>query len=143
MVLSRPVLRTTGTATFDLLLRSVPGGKPAALQWTFQYASSDIATLTVDDGPALAPSGKSTFCAGSPGFFTCLAAGLNTKAIGDGIIAKVTATLAPGSDSANLLIRSSLGASPEGYYVSVVAKSGADAYSNCGPQPHRRGEVGK
>lgn len=143
MVLSRPVLTPSGTMTFDLSLRSAPGGKPAALQWSFQFSSSNIAALTVEDGPALAPSRKSTFCAGNPGSFNCLAAGRNSAPIGDGIVAKVTATLAPGSDSANLAIASPWGASPAGFFILVIAKSSTDVNPNCGPEPRRRREVGK
>ena len=143
LVLSHPVLGSSGTAKFDLSLRSVPGGRPAALQWAFQYSSSNIAALTVDDGPALAPAGKTTFCAGNSDSFNCLAVGLNANTIGDGIIAKVTATLAPGVDSANLMIKFAMGASPEGYLVSVIAISGAAAYASCRPPPHRGGAVGK
>jgi hypothetical protein len=143
LVLSRPVLNSSGTATFNLSLHSVAGGAPAALQWAFQYSSSSIAALTVDDGPTLARAGKTTFCAGGASSFDCLAVGVNANMIGDGIIAKVTAALVPGADSANLAIKSSLGASREGYFIAVVAKSSAQAYSNCGPEPRRRGEVGK
>jgi hypothetical protein len=143
LVLSRPVLGPSGTATFGLSLHSVPGGRPAALQWAFQYSSSNLAALTVGDGPALGSAGKTTFCAGNSDSFNCLAVGLNAKTIGDGVIAKVTATLTPGADSANLAIKSALGASPEGYFISVKAISSAESYSNCGPEPRRRGEVGK
>jgi hypothetical protein len=143
LMLSRPVLDSSGTATFALSLHSVSGGRPAALQWAFQYSSSNITALTVNDGAALAPAGKTAFCAGNASSFNCLAVGLNANMIGDGIIARVTATLAPGSDSADLLIKSTLGASPEGYFISVIAKSSAQPYSNCGPEPRRRGKVGK
>jgi len=143
LVLSRPVLGSNGTTTFGLALHSAPGARPAAIQWAFQYSSSSIAALTVDDGPALAPVGKTTFCAGNSDSFNCLAVGLNTNTMRDGIIAKVTATLVTGVDSANLVITSSLGVSREGYFIPVIARSGANAYSNCGPQPRRRGDVGK
>jgi hypothetical protein len=141
MVLSRPTIGTNGTATFDLSLRSSPGDKPAALQWTFQYSRSDITALAVDDGPALVAAGKSTFCAGNSDAFNCLAVGLNSRVIGDGIIGKVTATLASGADSTSLLVKSSLAGSPEGYFISVIAKYGAAPY--CQPPPHRGGAVGK
>jgi len=143
MLLSRPVLTPDGTMTFDLSLRSASGARASTLQWTFQYSIANIAALRVDDGPALAPSGKSTFCAGNPGSLDCVAGGFNRNIISDGIVAKVTATLGPGFDSANLIFSSALGASPEGFFISVMAKSNADAHSNCAPQPHRKGDAGK
>jgi len=143
LVLSRPVFGSNGTATFGLSLHSAPGARPAAVQWAFQYSSSSIAALAVDDGPALAPVGKTTFCAGNSGSFNCLAAGLNTNTMRDGIIARVTATLVPGGDAANLVITSSLGASREGYFIPVVAKPIDEAYASCRPHLHRGGAVGK
>ncbi len=142
MVLSPPTIAASGTATLDLLLYSARGSEPATVQWTFQYPSSSIQALTVDDGPALTSAGKTAMCSGDASAYNCLAVGTNTKAIGSGIIAKLTAVLAPGATTADILIKSPLGASAAGYLIPVKSKvlpgSGVDDLPDCRPRLHRR-----
>src|SRR5580700_4667685 len=64
IVLSPPTMVENGTASLDLSLFSPQGKGPAAVQWTFQFASSSVQNLTVDDGPALTSAGKTAICAG-------------------------------------------------------------------------------
>jgi hypothetical protein len=147
MVLSPPTIAADGTASLDLSLYSARGSEPAAVQWTFQYPSASIQTLTVDDGPVLTSAGKTAMCFGDASSFNCLAVGNNSKAIGNGIIAKLLAVLAPGATTAAIVIKSPLAASTAGYLIPVISKvipgPGANAPSDCRPQLHRRDPVGK
>jgi hypothetical protein len=122
MVLSPPTIAANGTASLDLSLYSERGKEPATIQWTFQYPSSSIATLRVDDGPALTSAGKTLMCAANTVGQNCLAVGTNANAIGNGIIAKLTAVLAPEATTATILITSTLGASSAGYLTPVASR---------------------
>jgi hypothetical protein len=104
LVLSPATITTDHTAWLDLALYSSPGSAPAAVQWTFQYRSSNISSLTVDDGPMLTSAGKTAICTGNAAATNCLAVGHNTKTVANGVIAKVTAVLAPGATTAPVQI---------------------------------------
>lgn len=118
LMLSQPAITTDGTVLLDLSLFSSPGTEPAAIQWTFQY-SSNVSSVTVEDGPGLTLVGKTTICAGDKAAYNCLAVGANTKTIANGVIAKVTAILVPDASTATILISNSLGASSTGYLIPV------------------------
>ena len=79
--------------SMDLTLASSQNGIAGA-QWTLTYWPVDIAAINVAAGPAAA--GKSVYCAGGTGSTTCILAGLNNGALGDGVVARVTARLAQG-----------------------------------------------
>jgi len=147
MVLSPPNISANGTASLDLSLYSARGGEPTTVQWTFEYPSSRIQSLAVDEGPALTSAGKTAMCSGDGAAYNCVAVGTNTKAIGNGIIAKLTAVLAPGATAAAIQIKSPLGASSAGYLIPirsiVLSGSGADVPSDCKPQPPKRAPVRK
>ena len=66
--------------------------------------------------------GKAAICAGDPSAYKCLAVGANTKTIANGVIATVTAVLAPGATTATIQIRNSLGASAAGYPISISSR---------------------
>jgi hypothetical protein len=138
LVLSRPVLDSSGTATFALSLHSVSGGRPAALQWAFQYSSSSIAALTVERRSRPGSGWQNHILRRQCQLFQLLGGWSQCEHDRRRNHRKVTATLVPAADSANLVIKSSLGASREGYFIPVVAKSSAQ------PTPvaaHRIGEA--
>jgi hypothetical protein len=145
LVLSPGAVSSDGTALLNLSLYSAPGTAPAAVQWTFQYASSNIRSLTVDDGPMLTSAGKTALCAGSAAAYTCLAVGLNAKTIASGVIAKVTAALAPGASTAEISLASSLAASAAGNLIPISPKivytTSANVSSDCRIRPPLRGLV--
>jgi hypothetical protein len=118
-MLSRPTITADGTALLDLSLSSPPGAAPAALQWTLQYSPTVITSFAVDDGPSLTSAGKTSICAGDAAAYNCLAIGANTNAIANGVIATLTAVLAPGFPTPTVQIQSALGASPEGYLIPI------------------------
>ncbi len=145
LVLSPPSTTAEGTVLWDLSLYST-GEAPAGVQWTLQ--SAGITSLTVEDGPVLASAGKATFCSNTTASNTCLAAGANAKTIGNGVIAKLTAVLAPGATAlgATMLIQNPLGVSATGYLIPVSAKitpaDGTPSTSDCGLHPHSSSPAG-
>ncbi|MGO9270769.1 MAG: hypothetical protein ACLQOO_11045 [Terriglobia bacterium] len=122
LVLSPATIAPDHTAWLDLALYASPGMAPAAVQWTFQYPASSISSLTVDDGPMLTSAGKTAICAGNAAAYNCLAVGRNTKTIANGVIAKVTAVLAPGATTATVQITNPRAASAGGYQIPIVSK---------------------
>lgn len=143
MLLSPPTITARGTASLDLSLYSVRGSAmPASVQWTFQYPSASISLLTVGDGPALISSGKTAVCSGDAAAYKCLTVGMNTGSIHNGVIARLTAVLAPGSTTAPIQIESPLGASAAGYLIQVTSivltRRAANVASYCKPQAEKR-----
>ena len=144
LVLSPTAVTADRTALLDLSLYSLHGPAPAAVQWTFQYPSSSISNLTVDDGPSLTSVGKTVVCAGNAEAYNCLAVGLNSKTIADGVIAKVTAVLAPGVTAATIQITNPHASSAAGSdLIPIVARilpaRGTRDSSDCRLLPRSRG----
>jgi hypothetical protein len=143
LVLSPATTSPDGAQSMNLSLYSSPGTPPAAVQWTFEYASSNIRSLTVDDGPMLTAAGKMTMCAGSAAAYKCLAVGVNTNTIPSGVIAKVTAVLAPGASAAAISISNFLAASAAGNLIpsstKIVSATGVNISSDCRLHPPLRG----
>jgi hypothetical protein len=144
LVLSPPTITADGSAEFDLSLYSPRSQAPVAIQWTFQYATSSISSLTVKDESVLNTSLKTAICAGDTGVYNCVTAGLNKRAIVNGIIAKVTAVLAPGASSATIQIGNPNAVTSSGSPIPVVARirssDGPDISPDCSPIP-RPGSV--
>jgi hypothetical protein len=122
LVLSPATISPNGSALLNLALYSSPGAAPAAVQWTFQYAPSNIRSLIVDDGPMLTSAGKTAMCAGSAAGYNCLAVGFNANTIASGVIANVTAVLAPGASTAAISVANSLAASAAGNLIPISPK---------------------
>ena len=144
LVLSPTTVTANRTTLLDLSLYSTNGPAPAAVQWTFQYPTSSITNLTVDDGPSLTSAGKTVVCAGNAEAYNCLAVGLNTKTIANGVIAKVTAVLAPGATAAALQITNPHASSAAGSdLIPIVARilpaRGTRDASDCRLLPRPRG----
>jgi hypothetical protein len=104
------ILSSAGTLT----LSSVAGNEPAALQWTFSYPSG-VTGFSVSAGPALTAAGKTINCAGNSSAYTCLAAGLNSNIIGNGVVGTIAGTVSGFS----VAIPSAIAASPAGASIPV------------------------
>jgi hypothetical protein len=145
LVLSPASISADGSALLNLALYSSPGTAPAAVQWTFHYASSNIRSLTVDDGPMLTLAGKTAMCAGTAAGYNCLAVGFNANTIASGVIAKVTAVLAPGASAAAISIANTLAASASGNLIpispKIVSVAGAHVSPDCRIHLPLRGSV--
>jgi len=115
---------------------------PASLQWTFRYPSASVSLLTADDGPALISAGKTAVCSGDAAAYKCLTVGANTGTIHNGVIARLTAVLAPGSTKAPIQIESPLGASAAGFLIPVTSivltRRAANVASYCKPKAEER-----
>jgi hypothetical protein len=121
------------TADLEISLTSPPETPLAALQWTFDYPSSAIRSLTVTDGAAAKAAGKTVICSGSATANTCLVVGANANTIGNGVVAKLTVALAPDVTIAVIAFRNSFGASPAGGFIPVASQSGLVTSSNVSP----------
>jgi hypothetical protein len=106
-----------GTAVVNLSLSGA--SSPAGLQWTLTYAATDISNVSMTAGPVLTAAGKSLACAAAPGAYTCLAVGLNTTAISDGVVATANVTVTLASGNTNVGVSNTLGALPSGDSVTV------------------------
>src|ERR1035438_4453456 len=119
LVLSSGAATPGGTASLALSLANLGGTQLAALQWTLNYPSSSISGITVTAGPASTTAAKTIYCAGSGGTYTCLALGLNSNIIGDGVVANVQLSLTTSATSANITLSNASGASLAGAAIPV------------------------
>src|SRR3954469_8143657 len=87
-----------GSVTLDLTL-TASGSQPAGLQWAIQYSTADISSVAVSGGATAAAAGKSLAC--NPGGTMCLVYGVNQTVIGDGVVARITFAVSPGTTSAS------------------------------------------
>ena len=93
LALSSAVVPPGGATALDLSLSSPPSNQPAAIEWTFSYPTASVSSLSVAAGPSLSAAGKSISCATGVNSYTCIAWGLNSNAISDGVVATLSVTL--------------------------------------------------
>lgn len=93
-----------GTVALAISLTS-SGASPAATQWTIGYPAATISSVTVAAGASASAAGKALTCAGGGGVITCVAYGINQNAIGAGILATATFTVAATAQAASLAIQ--------------------------------------
>jgi hypothetical protein len=108
-------------SSLTLMLSSPAGSEPAAVQETFAFPAG-ATSFSVAAGPALTAAGKSINCAQSSTTITCIASGLNSTIIGNGVIGAVSFN-APGASSFAVAIPTATGASPAGSPVTVAGAS--------------------
>src|ERR1035438_9280069 len=123
LALSSGAVPPGGTAVLNLSLSSPAISPLAAVQWTFNYPASSVASIGVAPGTALSSAGKTLSCAGGVGSYTCVAWGLNSNIISSGIVATVSGTLS-GSSGAPVTISNSLGASLTGDAIAITGAGG-------------------
>src|SRR6266852_1085631 len=91
----------SGTSTqgsllsLNVVLNSVAGSEPAALQWTINYPASNISSILIAPGPQATSASKSLTCRNIYGSESCLLSGLNTNRIPNGVVAVATLQLSP------------------------------------------------
>src|SRR6185295_18315320 len=113
------------TVTLNVSLSSSSGSAPAGLQWTFNYPTAMVQTVSAQAGPAAVSAGKSISCADAPGAYQCLIWGMNTSPIPDGIIATITLGVSgAASGSAALPLDNAVGASAAGASIPATATGG-------------------
>src|ERR1039457_4487113 len=123
LALSSATVSPGGTAALALSLSSPPSSPLAAVQWTFAYPAASVGSLTVSAGPSLSSAGKTLSCTGGVNSYTCVAWGLNSNTISDGVIATLSVTLS-GSSGVPVTISNSLGASLTGDAIAVTGAGG-------------------
>jgi hypothetical protein len=107
--LSSAVVNPGGTATLSLNL-TVSGTAPAGLEWKISYLRTQISAISITQGPATSQAKKALTCALGSGTATCIVTGMNTTSLASGVVANITATIAPGITSASIQISNLTGA---------------------------------
>src|SRR3954468_11740379 len=102
LALSSATVPGGGTGVVNLAIASPSGAEPAGVQWTLVYPAGDVAALAVTAGPAATAAGKSVDCAGSSGVYTCIAWGINSNVVANGVLVTVSVTLAGNSAGTNI-----------------------------------------
>ncbi len=118
--LSSAVVNPGGTATLGVAL-TVSGTAPAGLEWTMAYSPSQISAISITPGPAATAAVKTLSCASGSGVATCILTGMNTDAIGSGVVAYLNATVAPGTTTTSIQISSLDGTDSNGNGLSVTS----------------------
>ena len=124
LVLSSGSAAPGGSTALNLSLVSPGGSEPAGMQWTLSDPSASITSFSVAAGPALTAAGKSIACNGNSSAYMCLAYGMNSAAIQNGVVATVTVTLAAAARSTVVGMANALGASAAGTSIAMVAAGG-------------------
>ena len=86
-----------GSVSLNLSLTVSGGAQPTALQWTMAYSASDVSGVTVTPGAVATAAAKSVTCSSSLGSTRCVVYGVNDNAMGSGVLATVTLTIASGT----------------------------------------------
>jgi hypothetical protein len=125
-LLLSPASALPGTsASLSLTLSSPAGSAPVALQWTFAYPAG-VTGFSILAGPALLAAGKSLNCAGSASAYTCIATGLNSNIIANGVVGTISFN-SNELDSVSVAIPNVIAASSTGLSLAI---SGAGAVFN-------------
>lgn len=116
--------------SLTLSLTAPTGSAPGALEWIFSYPSG-VTGFTISAGPALVAAGKSISCAGTASAYTCLASGLNSNAIGNGVAATISFD-PPGATNVSVSIPNAMAASPAGASIAISGSGGVFTESGVG-----------
>ena len=111
------------------------GAQAADVQWMFSYSPADFTNVSVTAGAAAANAGKTVLCnSPSSGRYICLASGLNTNTISNGIVANASFTLSSttSSTSSNIQVLSAMAASAPGAAIAATG-TGATVTINGAP----------
>ena len=76
-----------GTSLSLNLSLSAATNAPASLQWTVSYPPAAVSSVSIAAGSALTSAGDTLTCAPGSGTLTCMATGMNVKAISSGVVA--------------------------------------------------------
>jgi uncharacterized protein (TIGR03437 family) len=85
-----------GTVSVSISLATTGGAQPAAVQWTMGYAASNVSGVSVSAGSSLTAAGKSVMCSPNSTGTICVAYGMNTSVVSNGLLATATFQIAPG-----------------------------------------------
>ena len=125
LTLSSAVLTSSRTVSLNLSLTSPAGSGPAGVQWTLTFSPTVVTINSVTAATSLTAANKSVTCASASGTYTCLAYGMNSTIIANGVVAVVSVTLAASATSASIGVSNALGASPAGSALPLTATGGS------------------
>ena len=125
-----PASATPGAVVAVNLSLTSSTTSPAGLQWTLNYPASSITAVYATEGPAAISAGKSVSCASGVGNYTCLATGINSNTIPNGVVAVISLTLSPTAQSTILSLTATLGSTLDG---SALPVSGTAAWITITP----------
>src|ERR1017187_9018412 len=120
-----PACATPGAVVAVNLSLTSSTTSPAGLQWTLNYPPSSITAVYATEGPAAISSGKSLSSASGAGSYTCLATGINSNTIPNGVVAVFSLTLSPSAQATSLSLTATLGSTLDG---SAFPVSGTGAW---------------
>jgi len=100
-----------GSVSLNLSLSAIAGSQPTALDWGLSYVPGNVTAIGFAAGPALTAAGKTLSCNAISGSALCVASGMNSNAIGSGVVAVATVTLSATSSSSVPISLSNLAAS--------------------------------
>jgi hypothetical protein len=84
-----------GTVSLNLALTASGDALPTAVQWTLNYPSSVVVSVSVAAGSSLTQAAKSLTCSSTTGATTCSAYGVNQNVINAGPLATATFNISP------------------------------------------------
>lgn len=115
-----------GTATLALSL-SAANALPAGLQWTLNYATTDVTAVTVTASAAATSAGKTLYCSPNAGSIMCLLVGMNSNVIPNGVVANVILLLAaaPSRTPVPVTVTGAVTASDMGSGIATTATAGS------------------
>ncbi len=115
---------SSGVVSLNLSLTSPAGVAPAGLQWTIN-APADVTGIAVTAGPSLTAAAKSVSCAGTPAAYICVASGVNSNTIPNGVIATLAFSLSSISSTTPIELAGALAASLQASAITVSDTGGS------------------
>ena len=104
---------------------------PASMEWTFAYSPTDLSNVRLAAGAAMTSAGKSLSCATTTGQVRCIAWGLNTKLIPNGVLATATFNVSARAASTSPLQITGLAATSA--LAKTISASGSGATLSISP----------
>lgn len=113
--LSSGTTQPGGTVSLYLDIAWTGSRLPAGTQWTLVFSPSDVVAISVAPGPAAIAAAKTISCNGPvPGRYICLATGINTNLINNGVLAIVNITVSTTVSSTTIDLSDTLSATLDG-----------------------------
>jgi hypothetical protein len=110
------------------------GGNPASIEWATNYSTTDFSSVSVSAGAAATAAGKSISCNNTAGSRKCVAWGVNSNVIANGIIATVAMTISGSTKNTSSAVSLSGGLSALPSSTSVVTSTTGAAVTIIQPQ---------
>ena len=121
---------TPGSTVFlNVSVTSTAGNQPASVGWTISYSTTDFSSVNVAPGAAATAASKSISCNNAAGTKKCVAWGVNSNAIANGILATVAMTISGSTKNTSSAVSLSGGLSALSSSASVPTSTTGAAVS--------------